>query len=141
MKEFPKFIILDIKPAYVQFISAISEPSLPIIDEDAVLSLIVDTLRHRSTFENELLSLHTEMVNGEGLVEKAVVEDLNNVHFFCEEADELRTGLDCVAVAAKNIGRVIQSQVTSYGLREDDFFNYEYRGIVNNGTIILRRCR
>lgn len=140
MNHFPKVLIFDVKSAYIQFISAVSEPNLPTIDEDAVLSLVVETLRHRQTIEYEMMNLQKQMVEGEGLVEKAIVEDLNNVHFFCEEADDLRTGLDCVAIAAKNIGRVIETQVVSYGLREDDFFNYEYGGIINNGTIILRRC-
>ena len=140
MSEFPRVLILDVKTAYTQFVSAVSEPNLPTIDEDAVLSLVVDTLRHRSTIDNEMMCLQDQMVNGECLVEKTIAEDLKNVHFFCEEADDLRIGLDCVAVAAKNIGRVIAGHVTTYGLREDDFFNYEYKGIINNGTIILRRC-
>jgi hypothetical protein len=140
MNQYPSNLIFDVRDDYRDFITAVSDTSLPTIDEDAVLSRMIDAIRHKSSSTAELFYVRQEMSNGEGLVEKTVVEDMNNVYYFQEEANQLREGLEVVANAAKKIAEQLQQQIIRHGLYEDDYFNYEYRGVFNNGNIILERC-
>lgn len=136
----PTTLIFDIRDSYTTLVTVITDPTLPTIDEDAIMSRIVDALRYRYSTIPDLYHLRMDMLNGEGMVEKQVIEDLNNSHYFSEEIKEFKQSLDRIANAARDLGMELHNQFRVLGLYEDDYFNYEYQGMLNHGSLILRRC-
>lgn len=140
MHNFPTIVVLDASESYSYFTETLNQPQLPTIDEDAILSLMVDALRHKPTAETELFCLKQNMINGECLSERCIAEDMDNEHYFSSEIQSLKTDLMVVADSVMRISYQLISDLKRFGLYENNFFNYEFERVVNNGTFILRRC-
>lgn len=138
MNKLPTILVFNLDTPYKLFINSLADQILPVIDSDAVLARVVDVLHYRPAIQADLDYVKQSMIDGEGLIEKQVVEDMHNP-YFSEEAQSFRESLEYVAVAAKQFVKNLEEQINLHGFYEGEFFNYEYKEIINNGTLILRR--
>lgn len=133
------YIVFDVGNSLIDFQNFIQSPNLPTIDEDAVLSIVVDCLRNRHSVISQFFFMENEMINGMLFSSKLIQEDLSEFGIMADEESVVKRDLIHAAKLATEIGKEIFQQAINLKLYENDYFNYEYFHSRASRIILLTR--
>ena len=133
----PKFVVVEAGDPLAKLIHESKSLDLPFIDLDVVVEHVVDCLLEYTTADMELLHLPLELMKGEILTSRAEFpQDTHQMWF--EDMSESPMGLEYIANLARKLGVELKTLFKAYKLFEEDILKYEYSGIMNERTVILR---
>lgn len=133
----PKYIVVEAGDALQKLIRASKETWLPFIDLDVVVEQVVDRLLEYTTADLELLHLPMELLKGEYITSRAdFPQSVHEIYF--EDMSEDPMSLHYIATLAQTLGQQLKPLFKGYKLFEEDTLKYEYSGIMDERTIILR---
>ena len=135
---YPNFLLLDVGDDLTSLKNSIRSPELPTIDEDAVLSCLIDTLRNRITFSTDLYYFKESILNGDVICGIKHYEDYVDSSKDIEQVG-LFNQFKTIASTAGDTAKNIFDQICRLRLYQEDYFNYEYDSNVANKYIIVRR--
>lgn len=142
----PERIILDIGDGVQILKKELSCPSLPHIDVDVLLEKTVDAVQHKGEAFGELVNLTVRMLCGDGHMEQQSTENWNGCGELdvyhdeaLEDVSENLLGLEVVTQAAAKFGRELFQTLKQVKLFEEDYLKYEYAGMLNDQSLVLRR--
>lgn len=122
----PTYLIIPIGSALRDLKDAVYEPDLPSIDVEALLELVVDSIRYPQHSDSYLTKLPRILLDN----------DMLTSH---RDLDVDYIGLEFVAHRAAATGRSLQRIFQQYQLFESNGLNFEFDRTLDERTIVLRK--
>lgn len=121
----PRWIVLDCREQIIQIEKIVYNEELPTVDLDALFSRSFDCLRNRHEFDNETMSLRSEILHGDFLFSKIDYKFVSNPN------NELVN----VFAVVFNLLTHVKTNLERNRYYINDYFNYEYRSRDQNGFV------
>ena len=142
----PQFLVIGVDNTLKELKRAINQPELPHIDLDALLDHVVDTLRHRQTADWELRAMPVRLLTEEVLCSRQLhgtrpySGSLHSDSYY-EDLWENLFGLELIADCATKMGHALKRTLDADRLFEQGYLQFEYHGILDDTSLILRGRR
>lgn len=139
----PRYVVVNIGPHLKNLRAEIKKPQYPHIDLDAILDQVVDAIYHRDTSEWELNDLPIRLLKEEIITSHAPSDRPSHLDDFASEEDQWENvlGLEVVASRAAKLGYALQSTLDENRIFVDGYLQFEYGGILDETSIVLRGRR
>lgn len=142
----PQYLVIGVDNTLKELKRAINQPELPHIDLDALLEHVVDAVHHRQTADWELRAMPARLMTQEVLCSKHVHSprpysgSLHSDSYY-EELWESVLGLELIASCASKMGHALKRTLDADRLFEQGYLQFEYHGILDDTSLILRGRR
>ena len=127
LKNLPDKVIVGIEDSIVELRNEIGYCNIPTVDIDVLVDFLIDTVSRYTNIDDQILGLLDALIDNEIFGSK-----LNSEH-----EKELLPLLICTETAAKKMYQCLKES----GLLTNLCLNFEYDGLINEHTLLLRRRR
>lgn len=139
MNKHPSLVIVPVQGGLLAFKEALDQPELPCIDFDAVVGVVIDSVSSKVEADGELLHLGAKLLRDEffGGRTGPLLNPSDDIDFY-ESPEENIIGLEHVVDLTRQLGRQLKQEFEAYRLYQDGELGYEYHGILDEHSIVLR---
>lgn len=128
----PEIITVPTHGALTSLINSVNNDTLPTIDVEVLLAMLVDALMYKHGITEEMNLLINNIYN------------LDENICFCFKRDKENVPIQVLQLIVTSMNALtsnIFNSLNNHGMYVNDFLNYEFARIADNDSLLLRRAR